>query len=158
MKKLIKDMTRAEKDAQIQHLSLKFYDIDAKPSSILNEETKYGVADEYMTTTIQKLEQMEFAHYQIEAEYNAKLANDLYPLKRIFEYEQKQLARRQASEHSVAFDFAKTEARHEQEMADLRRRQTERKKQITADALEKVKIHQQQMFIVFMDAVKHLYK
>ena len=166
MKKDIKDMTLAEKQARIEHLSHKFDDINNdRPSFILISEMRGIKPDDYLATIINTLETLEIRHYNLEQEYTNVIAPELRRLKRVFEYEYEQLMRKHEREDLVPpFDpfrknnRAETAKRHKQEIEYMKRCQNDTKTRIEEAARAKLTVCDNQIRTTFMNAVKYLYR
>lgn len=165
MNKPVKDMTPDEKRARIEHLAHKFYDINTTPSTILHEEMQYATTDQHMLEMLKHLETLETARYHIEDECSTKLAIELRPLKRIYEYEMEQLMKQQEKERIVPpFDpfrhdnRAETAKRHKQEIEKLKKDHEKQTEKVRSTIMLRLKVYDNQIRSVFMDAVRYIYR
>ena len=163
MKKYAKDMTKAEKQERIKQLSYKFYDVDTMPSSLLVDELQYCKTDEHIQNIIKNLETLEIQSYQLEEEYSATIARELQPLKRIFEYEQTQLDKKQSAERTqyMAKRFSMPnhmQNRHAQEQEKLKQDHLARKEKIEVSARKKLDANKKKLYSTFMQAVRYMYR
>ena len=165
MRKNIKDMDFNEKQSQIQRLLYKFYDVKTTPSLLLTDEMQYANQDIYILNAIKKLETLETQHHILEDKYYATLSTKMRHMKRVFEYEQEQLtaehrkdAKPQAFDPMNKFIGRTGDDRYQQKMADLKRSQNERIKEIDHAAFAELKACNRELRTVFIDAVNHLYR
>ena len=165
MKKNIKDMTATEKQERINHLSKKFYDVEARPSALLRDEMTGGTSDDFLMDSLRRLVELESRRYELEAEYTATVAPEMKKLKRISEYERDQLLAKQEREKIVPpFDpfrhdnRAETTKRHQQELAYLERKQRERIDKFEKSARVALDLCNKVIRGTFMAAISHLYQ
>ena len=163
MKKQIKDMTSAEKLARIEHLSLKFHDIETIPSVLLSDEAKRTHLDKTIIDAINKLETLEIQSHQLEQAHSDVMARDLRPLKRIFDYETEKLAKKQESENQT--DLSRRipvpqhiQQKHISEKKELETKHANRKKAVLGPTENQMKECKEKLYSVFMNAVRYMYR
>ena len=164
MKKSIKDMTDEEKSTRIKELSYKFYDVGTTPSSILYTEMQNADSDEYSKQMLKNLETFESRRFVLQERYSAMLAATIPQFRRKFEYETAKLIERQKAElypqkFNVLRKYPRSiEEKHEQELAELKRSQLARKKKLEDAAKLELDEWQKQLYIMYMNAVRYLYR
>ena len=159
-------MTAAEKQSRFNHLLLKFYDINTTPALILREEMQYGTTDDNILKMADKLDQLEIQQHKLTDEYSVKVARQILPLKRRFEYAQEQLLEKRNAPLSSPREFNplnkfvrySTEEQDKQKLADLRRDHHQKIQDIENDAARDLNACNQQLRTLFVDAVRYLYR
>lgn len=157
-------MNKSEKQARIKHLSRRFYDMGAVPSILLsNEMHKTGITDDVLVNAVQELESLQVAAYKLTDKFSTTMAYELRQLKRIFEYENAQLAKKQDAEKLHYMNKKMPIPRYIQEdqyaaRESLRRDQIARKTSAMEPANTALQTHQDKIYSVFMDAIRHLYR
>lgn len=157
-------MNKSEKQSRIKHLSRRFYEMGAVPSILLsNEMDKTGITDDVLVNAVQELESLQVASYELTDKFSAKIVYELRQFKRIFEYENAQLAKKQDAEklHYMNKNMPIPQYIRDEQWADrekLRRDQIARKARAIEPAQTALRTHQDKMYSVFMDAIKHLYR
>ncbi len=167
MKKAIKDMTQAEKQDRIFHLSLKFYDIDSRPSTLLWEEMQNITPSEQLQAALKELETLEIQAATLEAEYSQQMGYTMRQLSRKFRYEREKLIAEQEKEkqqHISSFDpirkFTTNSLadKHRQKRAELACNQNAEKSKIEAAAHQKIDENNKKLYSVFMHAIRCIYR
>jgi hypothetical protein len=167
MKKAIKDMTQAEKQDRIFHLSLKFYDIDSRPSTLLWEEMQNITPNEQLQAALKELETLEIQADTLEAEYSQQMGYAMRQLSRKFRYEQEKLEQQQTAEKHAAvssfdpirkFTANSLADTHRQKRAELICNQIAEKSKIEAAAHQKIDENNKKLYSVFMRAIRHIYR
>ena len=165
MKKPIKDMTAEEKQERIFHLSHKVFDINESVSLLLRTEMENADPDKTMLDWLKNIEILEKRYYKLEAEYQTAVAPEIRKIKRIFEYEQKQLLKEYEREMAIPlFSDCRThtpaqiEEKYKQKMFDLKKEQTEQKSSLEANVRGKLDVCTEQIYSAFMSAIKYLYR
>jgi uncharacterized membrane protein YqiK len=163
MKKQIKDMTSAEKLSRIEHLSLKFHDIETIPSVLLSDEAKHTQSDKTIIDAIGELQILEIQQNQLEHSYSDVMARDLRPLKRIFDYETEKLAKKQESEIQTYLSRRipvpqHIQQKHISEKKDLETKHANRKKAVLGPTENQMKECKEKLYSVFMNAVRYMYR
>lgn len=166
MKKLIKDMTPAEKQERIGHLSHKYYDINTTPSTILREEMQYTETDAHMLDMLKRMETMEIQRSTIDKECSAKLTSEMRVWKQVFESQNNELARKHEKQRLVPpfgrpgfyWNLKELEQVQKQEVAALQREQEKDRKKVRDIVMMKLDSFDNTMHSVFMEAVKYIYR
>ena len=164
MKKNLKDMTTDEKSMRIKELSYKFYDVDTTPSTILFKEMQYTTPDEYIKELVKNLERFESRRFVLQDRYSALLAKTMPLFRRKFEYETAKLIERQKAElYPQTIDQFRMNSRpiaekHKKELAELKRSQMERKNKLEDAAKLELEGWKEQLYTMFMTAVRYLYR
>lgn len=163
MKKQIKDMTGAEKLSRIEHLSLKFHDIETIPSVLLSNEAKHTQSDKTIIDAIGELQILEIQQNQLEHNYSDVMARDLRPLKRIFDYETEKLAKKQESEIQTYLSRRipvpqHIQQKHISEKKELETKHANRKKAVLGPTENQMKECKEKLYSVFMNAVRYMYR
>ena len=157
-------MSKSEKQSRIKHLSRRFYEMGAVPSILLsNEMDKTGITDDVLVNAVQELESLQVASYELADKFSAKIVYELRQFKRIFEYENAQLAKKQDAEilHYMNKNMPIPRYIRDEQWADrekLRRDQIARKTRAMEPANTALQTHQDKIYSVFMDAIRHLYR
>ena len=166
MKKKITDMTVAEKQGRIDHLLLKFYDINTTPSLILHEEMQYAIEDANILHLLDKLEQLEIKQHKLSDVYSATVARQIQPLKRRLEYAQSQIIKQQEQKKFAQpvfnplnrFVTQSSDEEYKQKLADLQRKHRNQVREIELAASTELNECKEQLHNVFIDAVRYLYR
>ena len=166
MRKPIKDMTPAEKQERIGHLSHKYYDINTTPSTILREEMQYTETDAHMLDMLKRMETMEIQRNEINNECSAKLTSEMRVWKGVFKYQKDDLAKKHEKQKLLPpfgracayWNPKELERVQRQEVDALKREQEQTSKQIRDIAMRRLNNFDDQMRSVFIDAVKYIYR
>lgn len=165
MKKPIKDMTAEEKQERIFHLSHKVFDINESVSLLLRTEMENVDSDKTILDWLKNIEILEKRYHKLEEEYQTAVAPEIRKIKRIFEYEQKQLLKEYKREMTLPLFSglrthtpAQIEQKYKQKMLDLKKEQAEQKSNLEANVRGKLETCEEQLYYAFISAIKYLYR
>ncbi len=157
-------MSKLKKQSQIQLMSDRFYDTRFTPSVLLQTEMhKAGITDEVLENAVKELSALQSERYKLTDAYSATMSTELYPLKRIFEYQNQKLSERHATENLEYTKKGIPVPQHIQrkqttERNNLRADQIARKTKALEPAEKALQACEDKLYFVFMNAVKHLYR
>ena len=159
-------MTAEEKQAQIQHLSSKFYDINERPSCLLFNESQYAEVDEHIQNAIKKLEDMEVQRYTVDATCTAKLNEELRIWKRIFESQNKKLAEKHERQKLLppfgracgCWNPVELERVQQQEKDALKREHKKDLDKVKNNIMSRLTMYDNDIRSLYLDTVRYMYR
>ena len=167
MEKHIKDMTQAEKQERIAHLSHKFYDVNTTPLTILYEEIEQrtdGKIDGYVTNMIKNLEILESRRYKLEERYSANMAEAMRIYRRKNKYQIDKLNNKKIPYIQKDFDPMRKHVKvsqkeiHERELQELKNAQIAKKNILAEAAKQELEEWEDQLHNMFMNVIRHIYQ
>ena len=165
MRKPIKDMTAAEKQERIMHLSHKFYDVNERASGLLYTEIDGTVPDNCILDWIKNIEVLEARHHVLMAEYNTIVESELRKIKGALAYEYKILAQEYQKAITTQplgrfhqINQTTERKRYQTKIEQIKKHYNERKNAFEASARGDLDDCDTKIRNAFMAAVKHLYR
>lgn len=167
MIKNIKDMTVAEKQERITHLSHKFYDVNERPSALLLDEIEsQGIKpDAFLADVLRNLKTLEVQHYELDTDSTATIVPALLVLNKAFEYESQKLKEEYEKEKRTKLRnlFRKSnrtaiDEKYKKKLNELEQQKNKQLAEIRKSAKSSLELCEKVMNITFMAAIKHIYR
>lgn len=167
--KKLDEMTGAEKTARISYLQQKLYDINYKPSILLQTELKRTdlLDDNSLVSGVQQLRDLEQHMNTLKQEYSIKFRNEMIPLVRGFEQQRSKLAKQHEQEYARAqsvfgmLHIMQKEnilQKQEREAAELSRIQAAKKAELQKKLSSDMDKCRDEISAAFMKFVHQIYK